>query len=67
MLHLLLNLVLLPSDSQGRAVAENIGAHSFYECSALTGEGVKGVFEGAGRASLIEKVKRRKRTICVIA
>ena len=48
-------------------MAENIGAHSFYECSALTKEGVKEVFEGAGRASLIEKVKRRKRKICVIA
>ena len=47
-------------------MAETIGAHSFYECSALTNEGVEELFEGAIRASLIS-LKSRKRTVCVIA
>ena len=47
-------------------VAESIGAHSFYECSALTSEGVKEVFDGAVLAALIN-IKPPKRTICINA
>ena len=52
-------------DLEGQAVAERIGAHSFYECSALTKEGVEEVFEHAARAALI-RVKPKKPKICVI-
>ena len=33
-------------------MAEKIGAHSFYECSARASEGVNEVFEGVARAAL---------------
>ena len=46
-------------------VAESIGAHSFYECSALTNEGVKEVFDGAVRATLIN-IQPPRRTNCII-
>ena len=52
-------------DMEGQAVAESIGAHSFYECSALNREGVDEVFEHAARAALI-RVKPKKPKICVI-
>ena len=47
-------------------MAESLGVHSFYECSALTNEGVKEAFEGAIRAALV-KVKLPRGTICIIA
>ena len=50
---------------KGQAVAESIGAHAFYECSARTKEGVEEVFENAVRAALIS-VKPPKRKKCVI-
>ena len=46
-------------------MAETIGAHSFYECSALKGEGIDVLFEHAARAALI-RVKPPKRKKCVI-
>jgi GTPase SAR1 family protein len=46
-------------------MAEGIGAHSFFECSALKREGIEELFEDAVRASLV-KVKSRRRTLCVI-
>ena len=41
-------------------MAESVGAHSFHECSALTSEGVKKVFDGAVRAALTD-IKPRGR------
>ena len=52
-------------DMEGQAVAERIGAHSFYECSARTREGVEEIFEHAFRAALI-RVKPPKSRACVI-
>ena len=50
---------------EGQAVAEAIGAHSFYECSALKGVGVDELFQHAARATLI-RVNPPKRKNCVI-
>ena len=43
--------------AEGQAVAEQIGATGYYECSAKTGFGVREVFEAATRASLMGKSK----------
>ena len=43
--------------ADGQAVAEQIGATGYYECSAKTGFGVREVFEAATRASLMGKSK----------
>jgi len=51
---------------QGQMEAEKIGAHSFYECSARTNDGVNEVFEIAVRASLV-RVKPPRPCVCVIA
>ncbi|KAJ3287650.1 hypothetical protein HDU79_005533 [Rhizoclosmatium sp. JEL0117] len=40
------------SFKQGLDTAEELGAFSYRECSALTGDGVDGVFEDAARASI---------------
>mgnify|MGYP003365667748 FL=1 len=45
------------STADGQAVAEQIGATGYYECSAKTGFGVREVFEAATRASLMGKSK----------
>ncbi|KAJ5723923.1 hypothetical protein N7488_001958 [Penicillium malachiteum] len=37
---------------QGVNVARKIGAYKYFECSARSGEGVRGVFEAATRAAL---------------
>ena len=50
---------------EGQAVAETIGAHLFYECSALKGLGIDELFEHAARAALI-CVEPPKRKDCVI-
>ncbi|CAO3678471.1 unnamed protein product [Umbelopsis ramanniana] len=42
---------------EAEIVASNIGARSYIECSALTGEGVQKVFDIATRAGLIQKQK----------
>jgi len=44
---------------EGKAVAENINAFSYLECSAITKEGVRQVFQMATRAALQEKKKRK--------
>ena len=38
---------------QGLTIAKRIGAKEYLECSALTGEGVREVFEHAARLSLL--------------
>lgn len=40
---------------QGFAVAQNIGAYKYLECSARHNDGVKQVFEHATRAALLKK------------
>ena len=50
------------STTDGQAVAEQIGATGYYECSAKTGFGVREVFEAATRASLMGKSKTNGKT-----
>ncbi|AEO71654.1 bbb170aa-9d60-4556-95ac-5ae9b4bb4dea [Thermothielavioides terrestris] len=51
---------------QGQAVANNIKATKYLECSAKTNEGVREVFEFATRAALLKKTSKKKGK-CVIA
>lgn len=46
--------------SQGMAVAQKIGARSYLECSAKSGEGVKEVFQFATRAALLSNKGKRQ-------
>ncbi|KAF9966887.1 GTP-binding protein Rho1, partial [Mortierella alpina] len=52
----------------GAEVARHIKARDYLECSAKTGEGVREVFEGATRASLLAKPKggRRSSKNCLV-
>ncbi|CAK5082199.1 unnamed protein product [Meloidogyne enterolobii] len=45
---------------QGKAVAEQIGAYAYLECSAKTKEGIREVFEMATKAALQQKKKKKK-------
>lgn len=45
---------------EGEQMAQRIGAQSYVECSALTKDGVRQVFEVATRSSLARGKKRRK-------
>ncbi|KAK0064188.1 ras-like GTP-binding protein Rho1, partial [Biomphalaria pfeifferi] len=50
---------------EGRAMAERIGASAYVECSALTKEGVRDVFETTTRCALKKrKEKKKKNTTC---
>ncbi|ODV80132.1 Rho type ras-related small GTPase [Suhomyces tanzawaensis NRRL Y-17324] len=49
---------------QGTSAAREIGAKTYLESSALTGEGVDDIFEFATRASLL--VKEKKESCCTI-
>ncbi|KAL2117113.1 hypothetical protein VTJ04DRAFT_9281 [Mycothermus thermophilus] len=51
---------------QGQAVANNIKAAKYLECSAKTNEGVREVFETATRCALLKKTGGKKKK-CVIA
>jgi Rho family protein len=52
--------------SQGEAVAKEIGARRYLECSSLSGEGVDDVFEAATRAALLTFEKGERSGCCVI-
>ncbi|CEH12894.1 probable rho2-gtp binding protein rho2 [Ceraceosorus bombacis] len=39
--------------AQGKAIAQQIGARSYHECSALKNDGVDNIFEAATRASML--------------
>jgi len=54
------------SYSEGEQMASRIGAKSYLECSALTKEGVRDVFEAATKAALQRRQKNRKRNKCEI-
>ena len=45
---------------EGYAVAEKIGAYAYLECSALTREGIREVFEMATRAAFLTKKNIRQ-------
>lgn len=47
-------------------VRREIGAVSYIECSALTQDNLKGVFDGAIRAAMDGKPKKRKKKKCTI-
>jgi len=55
---------LIPKES-GDAVANEIGALKYLECSALTQDGLKNVFDEAIRAAL-NKPKKKKSSACSI-
>jgi len=50
--------------SEGEQMANRIGAKDYLECSALTKEGVREVFEAATRAALSRRGKQRKKSKC---
>lgn len=54
------------TEQQGEAVAREIGARKYLECSSLSGEGVDDVFEAATRAALLNFEKGEGAGCCVI-
>lgn len=55
-----LNHIELVKTEEGEKMSEKIKAHSFFECSAKTREGVRQVFEAAARAALNHSKPRVK-------
>ena len=54
------------SYKEGKALADKVHAHAFFECSAKTMEGVSDVFNMAGRFSLLRRKGRGKGKVCVL-
>ncbi|KAJ1901139.1 GTP-binding protein Rho1 [Kickxella alabastrina] len=54
------------SFKEGEDVSNKIGAAAYYECSAKTNEGVREVFDGATRAAMSAKTKKKKKSGCRI-
>jgi GTPase SAR1 family protein len=54
------------SFTEGLALAKEIGAYQFVECSALRNKHVHTVFEAAVRAVLKPRVVKPKRSMCTI-
>jgi Rho family protein len=52
--------------NQGEAVAKEIGAKRYLECSSLSGEGVDDVFEAATRQALTTFENGESRGCCVV-
>uniref|UniRef100_A0A1I8E8E5 Ras family protein n=1 Tax=Wuchereria bancrofti TaxID=6293 RepID=A0A1I8E8E5_WUCBA len=46
---------------QGRAIAEQIGAFAYLECSAKAKDGIREVFEKATQAALQQKKKKKSK------
>lgn len=54
------------TEAQGEAVAKEVGARKYLECSSLSGEGVDDVFEAATRAALTQFEKGEGSGCCSI-
>lgn len=54
------------TERQGEAVAQEVGARKYLECSSLSGEGVDDVFEAATRAALLTFEKGEGGGCCVV-
>jgi len=54
------------SVEEGQARAKEIGAVSYMECSALTQEGLKNVFDEAIRAAMNKKVEKPSGGCCIV-
>lgn len=54
------------TEHDGEAVARDVGAKKYLECSSLSGEGVDDVFEAATRAALLTFEKGEGGGCCVI-
>jgi Ras family protein A len=54
------SFIELVKTEDGEKMAKRIGAHAFFECSSKTSEGVREVFEGAARASLLDKSYKKR-------
>jgi len=52
--------------SEGEQMASRIGAKAYLECSALTKDGVRGVFEAATRAALQRKQVKKSKNCTLI-
>jgi len=52
------------SYSAGEQMATRIDAKAYLECSALTRDGVRGVFEAAARAALQRKANNGRESGC---
>ncbi|KAH8824489.1 ras-like protein family, member Ab [Flagelloscypha sp. PMI_526] len=51
---------------EGLALALKIGAGQFFECSAKTGEGVREVYDIAGRAAMEHRNHRKSSSSCIV-
>ena len=51
----------LISTAEGLQLQRKIGAVKYLECSALTGQGLKAVFEEAARTALEARARNKKR------
>lgn len=61
-----ISLFLRLNLSQGLAMAKEVGAVKYLECSALTQKGLKTVFDEAIRAVLCPVPKPKKRNMCSV-
>ena len=56
----------LVSEAAGVGLAKEIGAEAYMECSALTQEGLRDLFDTAVRSVMFPKEKKKKSKKCVI-
>ncbi|KAK8054153.1 GTP-binding protein rho2 [Apiospora saccharicola] len=54
------------AERQGEAIAQEVGARKYLECSSLSGEGVDDVFEAATRAALLTFEKGEGAGCCIV-